>query len=135
MTGGGLGRGGVSIELPPKCPRSRGDCQPLAQVLSDDETTFVCVGENDGSSRTWHGDRFRHCVKSTAPGPDSMQDCDERDMADQASVLVQAISIVANKRAPAEATQSAVSWSVTDRRREHNCTPIIGAGPDDGGES
>lgn len=113
----------MSIELPPKCPRGRGDCQPLAQVVSDDETTFVCAGKNDGTTRTWPADRFRHCVKSSGQGPDSMQDCDERDMADQASVLVQALSIAANDRASAEASHDlaeacATPWEVHDRRRE-----------------
>jgi hypothetical protein len=78
------------IELPEKCLRSRDDCEPLAQIQSDDETSFFCCGHSSIKSREIEQDRFRLCFKNKQI--DDMTDNDEADMHDLMSVVAQALS-------------------------------------------
>ncbi len=86
----------MSLELPQVCPRSLTDCEPLAQILVDDEPGFVCCGHNDGKTRATEQDRFRVCFRNGVI--DEMVDWDERDIKDHISVLAQALSVDANMR-------------------------------------
>lgn len=88
----------MAIRLPDGCPRGRLDCEALARIEADDRSSFICMGENDGSTRSWPDDFLRLCVIS-AEGVDSIQDLDRRDVADQLSVMAQAMSVVANREA------------------------------------
>ena len=88
----------MAIDLPQGCSRGRSDCEALASVDADDRSSFICMGETDGTTRSWPGDRFRLCVVS-AEGVDSIQDLDGRDVADQLSVMAQAMSVIANREA------------------------------------
>ena len=82
----------MPIELPERCLRDRSDCQPLAQIQSDDgPPSFICCGYNDGTTRTEPGDRFRLCWKSKHI--DELSDWDQRDLTDTASIILQALSI------------------------------------------
>lgn len=85
------------IQLPERCLRDRNDCEPWAQMASDDGVTFVCCGLNDGTRRTVAEDRFRVCWRS-AHGVDEEGDRSERDVKDTISVLAQALSANANMR-------------------------------------
>lgn len=86
----------MAITLPERCPRGLTCCHPLAQVMSDSGESFVCAGDNDGSDRTEPGDVMTLCVRSAQV--DERTHVDERDLADQGSVIAQALSIIANRR-------------------------------------
>jgi hypothetical protein len=83
------------IILPTGCPRGRADCEALARIESDDGSSFICAGENDGSTRVVPGDDLRLCFVTATT--DTIHDCDRRDFADQLSVLAQAMSVLANR--------------------------------------
>lgn len=86
------------LHLPEKCPRRRIDCQPLAQIVSDEPpTSFICCGHNDGSTRVVERDKFRVCWKNDVV--DELGDWDERDIKDTLSVLSQALSVDENMKA------------------------------------
>lgn len=85
------------LYTPEKCLRDREDCKPLSQIASDsDPFTFVCCGENDGSTRSEKQDKYRLCIKGCGgdSGWDSMQDCDRRDLQHQLSVIAWALGII-----------------------------------------
>lgn len=85
------------LYTPEKCLRGRTDCLPLSQIESDMEPkTFVCCGENDGSSRSEPQDQYRLCIKGCGgqSGYDTMQDCDRRDLSHQLSVIAWALGII-----------------------------------------
>ena len=69
------------MAFPKKCPRGRDDCQPLGQVLADDESSFVCTGERQGDPAGWSvpTDTFTFCWKSEK-GVDVLQRMDRYDL-------------------------------------------------------
>lgn len=87
----------MAIELPDTCLRGYEDCEPLAQIASDCGTSFICCGENDGSTRQVEQDRFRVCWKNE--DIDEESDWDERDLINTISVLSGALSVDANRKA------------------------------------
>jgi len=82
------------IILPKKCLRNLDDCQPISQICADDNSSFVCCGLNDGSTRKFKLDKFRLCWKNEEIN--EMSDWDKRDLTDTASVIVQALSVSEN---------------------------------------
>ena len=82
------------IHLPEHCPRGLKDCEPLSQIIADEDGSFICCGLNDGETRTVEQDIFRHCWKTSAV--DEMGDWDGRDIIDTISVLSQALSAHGN---------------------------------------
>ena len=78
--------------FPEKCPRGLTDCQPLAQVLADDESTFVCCGERQGDPTTWEvpQDIFTLCWKSQ-DGVDTLQWMDHYDLHSHLYVISRAL--------------------------------------------
>lgn len=80
------------IPIPRTCPRGHGDCIALANLVSDDESSFFCCGENDGSARAVEQDKFTTCFKGEFR--DEISHSDKRDLTHQASVLVQALAVV-----------------------------------------
>lgn len=86
----------MSLTLPDNCPRNRKDCEPISQIL-DDEDGFICMGCNDGTTRLQKQDIFRLCWKG--PHVDETDDMDERDIIDTISVLAQGLSVHANRKA------------------------------------
>lgn len=80
------------MDYPEKCPRGRTDCQPLAQVLADDESTFCCAGERQGDPATWDvpQDIFTFCWKSQ-DGVDTLQHMDHYDIHSHMYVLSRAL--------------------------------------------
>ena len=80
------------MDYPEKCPRGLTDCQPLGQVLADDESTFVCCGErlNDPSERLVPQDSFTLCWKSQ-DGVDTLQWMDKYDMHSHLYVISRAL--------------------------------------------
>lgn len=72
-----------------ECPRGRIDCDPLANIESDCRTSFVCCGENDGSTREMPQDVYRLCFKNDET--DEMTDNDEFDLLDLSTVITAAM--------------------------------------------
>jgi len=91
-----LERTKMAIQLPEKCLRNLTNCQPLAQIVSDDGTSFFCCGHNDGSDREVSCDKFTLCFKNEAI--DEMGHWCERDIKDQMSVMAQALSVDENMK-------------------------------------
>ena len=73
------------------CPRGI-DCQPLSNVVSENDKTFVCVGLHNEKNKDHPQDRFRHCFKSAAD-TDTMFDYDEYDLKSVISVMSEALLI------------------------------------------
>ena len=72
------------------CLRSRQDCTPLAQIVSDDHQSILfCCGHNDETTRKVSQDRFRLCWHNEYL--DELTDWDDRDIKDTLSVLAQAL--------------------------------------------
>lgn len=86
-----------------KCPRNDNDCQPLSQMLEADAEGFLCVGENDGTRRTFKQDRYTWCWKTVHEDKTSSSDtifhCDERDLIDMVYIMMGALAIVKNEEA------------------------------------
>jgi len=80
--------------VPEKCLRGLTTCVPLAQIVADDEASFFCCGENDGSDRSVAQDKYTTCFKG--PHRDEMSHNDKRDLIHNAAVLVQALAIIEN---------------------------------------
>lgn len=75
------------------CPRQRADCQALAQIISTGHASFICCGENDGTSRPVLQDELTFCHR-TQEGVDIMTFHDRRDLAHMAAVLGWALAVV-----------------------------------------
>ena len=82
------------IKIPHTCPRGRTDCLALANIISDDKTSFFCCGENNGETRTFEQDKYTLCFKGHLK--DEMSHNDKRDLTDQASVIIQSLSVIEN---------------------------------------
>ncbi len=74
--------------FPLRCLRTRTDCRPLSQVISDDDSTFVCVGLLNEPNEN---DEYRHCFKSDKT--DTVFDCNETDMLDTIETMSCAMSM------------------------------------------
>lgn len=68
------------------CPRGRADCRSIAQIIATGHASFICCGENDGTSRPIPQDDLTFCHK-TQDGVDVMTFHDRRDVAHMAAVL------------------------------------------------
>ena len=79
------------FKLPPKCRRGLTACQPLNEIVSDNEVSFICCGENDGSMSRIGEDRYTLCFKGEFR--DDMRFYDRRDLVHTAAVIVQALAI------------------------------------------
>lgn len=75
----------------PECPRNT-DCRPIGNVVSDDDSSFVCVGFHNTKKEKYTQDVFRHCFKSGAD-TDTMFDYDEYDLKSCISVMSDALII------------------------------------------
>jgi len=78
--------------LPDSCPRGRTNCNPYAQIVSDNCESFFCVGLHDGSLSKVLQDKYTVCFKG--PHDDDISMCDKRDLIHQAAVLTQALAII-----------------------------------------
>lgn len=88
----------MSIQLPEICLRGIKTCQPYSLIQANDGTgSFICCGENDGVDRFVQQDKYTLCFKNESL--DERTYNDERDLTDIASVILQALSIIQNKRA------------------------------------
>ena len=77
------------------CPRACTDCQSLSQIISYGHDSFMCVGENDGSTRELEQDRFRVCFKNSAI--DQKTDYDKRDLMQTQATFAWALGIIAER--------------------------------------
>ena len=81
------------IHLPEcTCPRGRGDCIALANIIADDESSFFCCGENDGSTRQIEQDRYTVCFKGEYR--DAIDHYDKRDLIHHTAVMAQALACI-----------------------------------------
>lgn len=78
------------ITLPERCPRKH-NCSPLSQIMSDDETTFICCGICEEETENPYGDIFTSCFKSEFT--DTKFQMSREDMHDQISVLSMGMSV------------------------------------------
>ena len=74
-----------------KCPRGT-KCNPISNVVADDDSSFVCVGYHNEKKENYPQDRFRHCFKSDA-GTDSIFDYEDYDLKRVISVMSEALLI------------------------------------------
>ncbi len=74
-----------------ECPRKT-SCVPISNVVSDDDSSFVCIGYHGEKKNKYTQDKFRHCFKSAA-GTDSIFDYDEYDLKSVISVMSEALLI------------------------------------------
>jgi hypothetical protein len=79
-----------------RCLRCRTDCTPAANITSDGDKSFICVGWNRPAERVVPGDRFTLCWKNGAI--DERGHWDKRDLMDTMSVIAQALSTDENIR-------------------------------------
>jgi hypothetical protein len=73
-----------------KCPRGT-KCNPISNVVADDDTSFVCIGYHGEEKNKYTQDKFRHCFKTEAS--DSMFDYDKYDIKSVLSVMSEALLI------------------------------------------
>ena len=79
------------FKLPLKCRRGLTTCQPLNEIVADNETSFICCGENDGSMCPVAEDRYTLCFKGEFR--DDIRFYDRRDLVHTAAVIIQALAI------------------------------------------
>lgn len=72
------------------CPRNLERCEPLANIVADDESSFICCGRSELASRKLPEDRFRLCFYNG--DTDTIYDHDEIDLADLIAVISDALS-------------------------------------------
>ena len=80
---------------PEKCLRGRTDCRPYSQIVSDDEASFFCCGENDGNMSEGENpeeDRYTLCFKGEFN--DQISCNDKRDLVHNAAVILGALAII-----------------------------------------
>lgn len=73
------------------CPRHLSNCSPLANVVADDGSTFVCCGLSEPAGRTVPEDSFRLCFVSETT--DTIYDHDEVDLRDLAAVICDSLAL------------------------------------------
>lgn len=83
------------IKTPEGCPRGYTVCQPLSRIDVDEKDGFLCCGHLHKKARKLQQDRFRLCWKADVL--DTMYDYDKRDLADNISVMSQALSADENR--------------------------------------
>jgi hypothetical protein len=80
------------INIPRDCPRGRDDCIALANLISDDGTTFNCCGENNGKNLEVKTDIYRICCKTEFI--DMVSNNDKRDLTHVVSVITQSLAVI-----------------------------------------
>ena len=84
----------MALILPDKCLRNSSDCQPLSQIQSDNDNSFICCGLNNDTTKKVKQDIFCHCWVNSEI--DELSYLDRRDITDTISILAQALSVDAN---------------------------------------
>ncbi len=86
------------IHLPEKCHNpDYEDCQPIAQMMSDEDNTGTCVGMMQ--ERNEANDPYRKCIigldhEDKVWGAE--QEADKRDLVDECQAIVTALSAIEN---------------------------------------
>ena len=73
-----------------KCPRGT-KCEPISNIVSNDNATFVCIGYHNEEKNQYPQDKFRHCFKSETTN--SVFDYDEYDLKSVISVMSESLLI------------------------------------------
>lgn len=94
----------MSTAFTDTCFRKCSTCTPLANLSSDEDEGFICVGLNRPGSRSIKQDRFTLCWKSK--NVDEKGDWDKRDLIDTMSIIAQALSVDENIRVNNNFTES-----------------------------
>jgi hypothetical protein len=82
----------MAFELPEKCLRGRNNCDPISQIAADDESSFFCVGQHDGSIAKVLQDKYTCCFKGDHDDDVSLYD--KRDLIHHMAVFAEAIAII-----------------------------------------
>lgn len=72
------------------CPKGT-KCKPIANVVADDNKSFVCVGFHGEEKPDFPSDIFRHCFFNQET--DTTHDYDEYDMLSVVNVFSEALLI------------------------------------------
>ena len=80
------------IHIPHNCPRGLDSCVALSNIISDNEKSFFCVGENNGERRAVEQDKYTTCFKGELR--DESANSDKRDLIHQSAVIIQALAVV-----------------------------------------
>lgn len=89
----------MPIYQPEKCLNAEfeGSCEPLAQIISDDELDYDCCGRLLPEHREGNV-KFRHCCAFLDLKRTKVIDCSERGIITTVKILVDALHIIANQR-------------------------------------
>ena len=74
-----------------KCPKKNKLCEPWANIVSDDESSFICCGESHLLTRSVPQDNFRLCFHND--DTDTCYDHDEIDLLDLLAVISDALAL------------------------------------------
>jgi hypothetical protein len=74
-----------------RCPRGKLDCSPLANIVADDHSSFICCGHSEPESRSVVTDPYRLCFYTG--DTDSCYDHDETDLKDLLAIIADALAI------------------------------------------
>lgn len=80
------------MDIPYTCPRGRSDCIALANLISDNNKSFFCCGENNGDSRPVDQDKYTICFKGEHR--DEISYNDKRDLVHNGAVIIQALAVI-----------------------------------------
>lgn len=80
------------IVIPSDCPRGLTSCIALANIISDDSSSFFCCGENNGEGVEVEQDKYTTCFKGEFR--DEIAHSDKRDLTHQAATIIQALAVV-----------------------------------------
>lgn len=73
------------------CPRGQGNCTPLANIVADDRSSFICCGQSGPQSRSVIEDPYRLCFYNKET--DTCYDHDETDLRDLLAVIADALAL------------------------------------------
>lgn len=73
------------------CMREIEGCRPIANIHSDDLSSFICCGLSTEETRTVPQDKFRLCFHNKMT--DSMFDHDETDLKDLSAIISVALAM------------------------------------------
>ena len=80
------------MNIPYDCPRGRKDCIALANIISDDTTSFFCCGENKDQPKQVEQDIYTTCFKGEFR--DEMSHSDKLDLVHQSAVIIQSLAVI-----------------------------------------
>lgn len=84
-----------AYDLPEKCLRGDERCEPLSQIESGCQTSFMCFGYHGGQLSPVRGDIFMFCFKNDVL--DREETWDLRDAIDTTAIITSGVSAHINR--------------------------------------